>query len=409
MPNTNIVSWIENKFALLVNDLDERGRRRWAATEALSLGHGGIAAVAEATGLSDRTIRNGIQELNSAEPLEAGRQRRPGAGRKSREHEQPQLTSALESLVEPMTRGDPESPLRWTCKSLPNLAAELHQQGFEVSHTKVGQLLKRSGYRLQANRKTREGKNHPDRDAQFAHINRRVIAYRRARRPAISVDTKKKEVLGNKRNVGREYRPKGEPVAVDTHDFPDPKLGKAIPYGVYDIAHNEVWVSVGITRDTAKFAVAAIVQWWQQLGCQRYASPSRLLITADSGGSNSSRSRLWKHQLQRLADTTGMIIEVCHYPPGTSKWNKIEHRLFCHITRNWRGVPLENYEVVVNLVSSTRTNTGLEVHCWLDENDYPKGRQISDEDYAAIRLRRNKFHGDWNYEILPYAISNSGS
>lgn len=302
MPNTNIVSWIENKFALLVNDLDERGRRRWAATEALSLGHGGIAAVAEATGLSDRTIRNGIQELNSAEPLEAGRQRRPGAGRKSREHEQPQLTSALESLVEPMTRGDPESPLRWTCKSLPNLAAELHQQGFEVSHTKVGQLLKRSGYRLQANRKTREGKNHPDRDAQFAHINRRVIAYRRARRPAISVDTKKKEVLGNKRNVGREYRPKGEPVAVDTHDFPDPKLGKAIPYGVYDIAHNEVWVSVGITRDTAKFAVAAIVQWWQQLGCQRYASPSRLLITADSGGSNSSRSRLWKHQLQRLAN-----------------------------------------------------------------------------------------------------------
>lgn len=409
MPNTNIVSWIENKFALLVNDLDERGRRRWAATEALSLGHGGIAAVAEATGLSDRTIRNGIQELNSAEPLEAGRQRRPGAGRKSREHEQPQLTSALESLVEPMTRGDPESPLRWTCKSLPNLAAELHQQGFEVSHTKVGQLLKRSGYRLQANRKTREGKNHPDRDAQFAHINRRVIAYRRARRPAISVDTKKKEVLGNKRNVGREYRPKGEPVAVDTHDFPDPKLGKAIPYGVYDIAHNEAWVSVGITRDTAEFAVAAIVQWWQQLGCQRYASPSRLLITADSGGSNSSRSRLWKHQLQRLADTTGMIIEVCHYPPGTSKWNKIEHRLFCHITRNWRGVPLENYEVVVNLVSSTRTNTGLEVHCWLDENDYPKGRQISDEDYAAIRLRRNKFHGDWNYEILPYAISNSGS
>jgi transposase len=406
MPEENVVAWLRSKFGLLVNDLDERGRRRWAATEALSLGRGGIAAVAEATGLSDRTIRNGLQELTRDEALDPGRQRRPGAGRKSRVDEQPTLIAALEALVEPTSRGDPVSPLRWTCKSLVNLADELSQQGFAVSHTTVGQLLKQSGYSLQANRKTREGKDHPDRDAQFVHINRRVAAYRRGGRPAISVDTKKKEPLGNKKNGGREYRPKGKPIEVDTHDFPNPKVGKAVPYGVYDIAHNEAWVSVGITHDTAEFAVAAIAQWWEQLGCQRYPAPSRLLITADSGGSNGNRNRLWKRELQRLADTTGMIIEVCHYPPGTSKWNKIEHRLFCHITRNWRGVPLATYEVVVNLVSSTRTSAGLEVHCWLDEKAYPKGRKVSEQEYAAIRLRRNKFHGDWNYEILPRTPPN---
>ena len=401
MPDENVVAWIRSKFILLGNDLDERGRRRWAATEALSLGRGGVAAVAEATGLSDRTIRNGIQELKSREILDPGRQRRPGAGRKSRADEQPTLITALEALVEPTSRGDPVSPLRWTCKSLANLADELAQQGFVVSHTTVGQLLKQAGYSLQATRKTREGKDHPDRDAQFAHLNRRVAAYRRGGRPAVSVDTKKKEPLGNKKNGGREYRPKGKPIEVDTHDFPDPKVGKAVPYGVYDLAHNEAWVSVGITHDTAEFAVASIEQWWEQLGGQRYPSPSRWLITADSGGSNGHRNRLWKHELQRLADALGIIIEVCHYPPGTSKWNKIEHRLFCHITRNWRGVPLATYEVVVNLVSSTRTKEGLEVHCWLDEKAYPKGRKVSDKEYAAIRIRRNKFHGDWNYEILP--------
>ena len=401
MPNQNVVAWIRSKFIQLGHDLDERGRRRWAATEALSLGRGGIAAVAEATGLSDRTIRNGLHELTGDEELDPGRQRKPGAGRKSRADEQPTLIAALEALVEPTSRGDPISPLRWTCKSLVNLADELAQQGFAVSHTTVGHLLKQSGYSLQANRKTREGKDHPDRDAQFLHINRRVAAYRRGGRPAISVDTKKKEPLGNKKNGGREYRPKGKPVEVDTHDFPNPKVGKAVPYGVYDLAHNEAWVSVGITHDTAEFAVASIAQWWEQLGCQRYSSPSRLLITADSGGSNGHRNRLWKHELQRLADTMGMIIEVCHYPPGTSKWNKIEHRLFCHITRNWRGVPLVTHEVVVNLVSSTRTTEGLEVHCWLDEKTYPKGRKVSDKEFATLRLRRNKFHGDWNYEILP--------
>jgi transposase len=401
MADENVVAWLHSKFLLLGNDLDERGRRRWAATEALSLGRGGIVAVAQATGLSDRTIRNGIDELTGGEERELGRQRRPGAGRKSRVAEQPTLLAALEALVEPTSRGDPVTPLRWTCKSLANLADELAQQGFVVSHATVGHLLKQAGYSLQANRKTREGKAHPDRDAQFAHLNRRVLAYRRGGRPAISVDTKKKEILGNKKNGGREYRPKGKPLEVDTHDFPHPKVGKAVPYGVYDLAHNEAWVSVGITHDTAEFAVASITRWWEQLGCQRYLAPSRLLITADSGGSNGHRNRLWKHELQRLADTTGMIIEVCHYPPGTSKWNKIEHRLFCHITRNWRGVPLVTHEVVVNLVSSPRINTGLEVHCWLDEKAYPKGRKVSEQEYAAIRLRHNKFHGDWNYEMLP--------
>ncbi len=401
MPDALLVEWIRDKFDVLVQELDERGRRRWAATEAASLGRGGIAAVAEATGLSDRTIRNGIKEVREHASLCSSRQRKPGAGRKRREVNQPRLVSSLESLIEPTVRGDPQSPLRWTCKSLTNLANQLRQQGFQVGRTKVSELLHAAGYSLQGNRKTREGKDHPDRDAQFQHINRRIIAYRRGGRPAISVDTKKKETLGNKKNPGQEYRPKGLPVEVDTHDFPDPKLGKAIPYGVYDIEHNEAWVSVGVSHDTAEFAVASIREWWNHLGKARYKKPSRLLVTADSGGSNASRNRLWKLELQRLADQTGMVIEVCHFPPGTSKWNKIEHRLFCHITRNWRGIPLESHEIVVNLVSSTRTNTGLEVHCWLDEGTYKKGRKVTKNEYATIRLRRNKFHGDWNYDIIP--------
>ncbi len=409
MPNENVVAWIRGKFIQMRNDLNERGRRCWAATEAQSLGRGGIAAVAEATGLSDRTIRNGLQELKRREGAEPGRQRHPGAGRKAQVHIQPTLLAALEALVEPTSRGDPMSPLRWTCKSLVTLADELCRQGFVVSHTTVGQLLKHAGYSLQANRKPREGQAHPDRDAQFAHINRRVAAYGRGGRPAISVDTKKKEPLGNKKNGGREYRPKGKPREVDTHDFPDPKVGKAVPYGVYDLAHNDAWVSVGITHDTAEFAVASIEQWWTHLGDPRYPTARRMLITADSGGSNGHRTRLWKLELQRLADTTGRIIEVCHYPPGTSKWNKIEHRLFCHITRNWRGIPLTTYEVVVNLVSATRTKEGLVVHCWLDEKAYPKGRKVSAQEYAALRIRRNKFHGDWNYEILPRPAKQSGS
>jgi hypothetical protein len=401
MPDAQIVEGIELKFNALVGDLDERGKRRWAAAEAMTLGRGGIAAVAMATGLSDRTIRTGIKELRSENPVSSGRQRKPGAGRKPLEHVQHDLVDAIDRLVEPTERGDPQSPLRWTCKSLNNLQRELRAQGYSVGRTKISKILRSMGYSLQGNRKTREGTDHPDRNAQFEHIARRVGACRRGGRPAISVDTKKKEVLGKKANVGKEYRPKGKPVEVDTHDFPDKELGKAIPYGVYDIDFNEAWVSVGVSRDTAEFAVEAIRRWWKRLGKKRYKSPKRLLITADSGGSNGHRNRLWKYELQRLADQTRMTIEVCHYPPGTSKWNKIEHRLFCHITRNWRGVPLETHQVVVNLVSSTRTEEGLEVHCRLDCNDYPKGRKITDVEMASLRIKRNAFHGDWNYEILP--------
>jgi transposase len=405
MPNAQTVETLRTKYLALTNDLDERGRRRWAATEAMAIGHGGIVAVATATGLSDRTVRNGIQELRHPTPLIASRQRRTGGGRKRLEHRDQSLVEAVERLVEPTERGDPQSPLRWTCKSLTNLQKELRQQGHQVGRTKVSEILKELGYSLQGNRKTREGKGHPDRDRQFQHINQRVKAYRNGRRPAISVDTKKKEVLGHKANKGREYRPKGEPLAVDTHDFPDKKLGKAVPYGVYDIAKNEAGVSVGISSDTAEFAVEAIRRWWHQLGQAQYTKSYRLLITADSGGSNGHRNRLWKLELQHLADETGMKIEVCHYPPGTSKWNKIEHRLFCHITRNWRGVPLETHQVVVNLVSSTRTEEGLEVHCWLDSNTYQTGRKVTDAQMSSVRLKRNAFQGDWNYEIQPHRES----
>ncbi|MGA8296117.1 MAG: ISAzo13 family transposase [Acidimicrobiales bacterium] len=405
MQDARITQWIRDKYLAVLPELDERGRRRWAAAEARSLGWGGIAAVALATTLSDRTIRTGIQELDDADALPPDRQRRGGGGRKSREHEQPALVAALEAIVDSGTRGDPQSPLRWTCKSTRNLAQALQLQGFRVSHTKISQLLQSRGYSLQANRKTREGKQHPDRNAQFEHIAKRVKAQQRRGQPALSVDTKKKEVLGNLKNPGKTYRPKRKPITVDVHDFPDPKLGKAIPYGVYDLQHNEAGVSIGVTHDTAEFAVAAIRRWWQQLGRKRYraSKPKRLFITADSGGSNGSRNRLWKLMLQRLADETGMIIEVCHFPPGTSKWNKIEHRLFCHITRNWRGVPLETLEVIVQLIGSTRTKEGLEVHAWLDERYYEKGRKVTNSEFDDIRIYPNRFHGEWNYEIHPRA------
>ncbi len=410
MPEAIVVEWIRCKYARLVGDLDERGRRRWAATEASSLGWGGVAAVVEATGISDRTIRNGIRELAAADSLSKDRQRRPGAGRRAREVEQPKLIGALERLVEPVARGDPMSSLRWTCKSTYTLADELKRQGFQVSPWKVGELPRKKGYSLQANRKTREGKQHPDRNAQFEHINRRVMACQRRGQPAVSVDTKKKEVLGNRKNAGRSHRRKRKPVKVDTHDFPDSKLGKAIPYGVHDLANNEAWVSVGIDHDTAEFAVASIAEWWKRMGRKRYKAAKRLLITGDSGGSNGHRNRFWKAELQRFANRTGLILEVCHFPPGTSKWNKIEHRLFCHITRNWRGIPSETHEIVVNLIGSTRTTEGFEVHAWLDEHEYPKGRKVTDAEFAAINIRRNNFQGDWNYEIHPQkACSKSGS
>lgn len=401
MPDAQVVKWIRDKYLAIVSDLDERGIRRWAAAEARSLGWGGISAVAKATGISDRTIRNGIQELDDPQAPTADRQRRTGGGRRRREEEEPGLIEALEALVEPVARGDPMSPLRWTCKSTYVLADELTTQGFVVSSTKVGALLKAQGYSLQANRKTVEGKQHPDRNAQFEHIARRVKARQRRGEPAISIDTKKKEPLGNMKNPGKTYRRKGRPIKVKTHDFPDKELGKAVPYGVYDIAHNEAGVSVGIGHDTAEFAVASIRRWWERMGRRRYRAPKRLLITADSGGSNSPRTRLWLWELQQFVDETGLILELCHYPPATSKWNKIEHRLFCHITRNWQGVPLETLEIVVNLIGSTKTKQGLEVHAWLDSQKYEKGRKISNAEFAEIHIKRNKFHGDWNYEIHP--------
>ena len=401
MPEAKIVEWIREKYRDLADELDERGRRRWTAIEARSLGRGGIAAVAAATGISDRTIRTGIQEFEAFQSLPANRQRRDGAGRRSRKEEQPTLLMALDKMISPTTRGDPMNPLRWTCKSTRTLAAELRKQGYKVGASTVRELLGDLGYSLQGNRKTREGNEHPDRNAQFEHISARVKARKRRGEPAISVDTKKKEKLGNTSKVGREYEPKGQPRKTDTHDFPDKEKGKAVPYGVYDSHRNEAFVSVGVSSDTAEFAVSAIRMWWMRLGKKHYPSRSRLLITADSGGSNASRNRLWKLQLQLLADETGLIIEVCHYPPGTSKWNKIEHRLFCHITRNWRGVPLEIREIVVSSIGNTRTESGLEVHAWLDEKVYQKGIEVAESQLSDCIIKRNKFHGDWNYEIHP--------
>ena len=401
MPDASVVEWIRQKYVAVLGDLDERGRRRWAAAEARSLGWGGVSAVAQATGLSDRTVRKGICELDDLEVVSWDRQRKVGGGRRSLEDYQPDIVFALERIVDSSTRGDPMSPLRWICKSTRSIAEELNRQGFTVSHSKVAELLREKGYSLQANQKTIEGKQHPDRNAQFEHISKRVAAYLHSGQPAISVDTKKKEALGNMKNPGKTYRRKGDPIKVKTHDFPDKELGKAVPYGVYDLANNEAGVTVGVSHDTAEFAVAAIHQWWTKLGSKRFPRAKRILITADSGGSNSPRTRLWRWELQRFANETGLKIELCHFPPGTSKWNKIEHRLFCHITRNWRGVPLESLEIVVNLIGSTRTKEGLEVHAWLDEREYQKSRKVSNEQLLNVKIQRNEFHGEWNYTILP--------
>jgi Rhodopirellula transposase DDE domain len=401
MQDATIIETMRRKFNDMSGELDERARRRWAAVEARALGRGGITAVATATGMSDRTIRTGLQELDQPEPLAADRQRRVGGGRKSYRVVQPGLIDALDRLIDPTVRGTPSSPLRWTCKSTRRLAKALRGQGFTVGASTIRRLLAELGYSLQANRKTREGRRHPDRDGQFRYIAGRVRARQRRREPAVSVDAKKKETLGNHKNPGRTYRPKGRPREVDTHDFPNPQLGKAVPYGVYDLHENEAGVSIGISHDTAEFAVGAIRRWWDKLGRRRYAQARRLLITADSGGSNSARSRLWQVELQKLADETGLIIEVCHYPPGTSKWNKIEHRLFCHITRNWQGIPLETLEIVIESIAATTTTKGLEVHAWLDDGTYNKGRKVSDEELAECIIKRHEFHGEWNYEIHP--------
>ena len=396
-----IIQWIANKYQGLSGELSERARRRWAAVESVSLGRGGISVVSAGTGLAHSTIRRGIRELDTGETAPAGRQRRLGAGRKRAEDVDPGVQAALERLVEPESRGDPQSPLRWTCKSTRSLARELTAQGHAVGATTVRKLLKAAGYSLQANRKTREGTSHPDRDAQFRHINSRVKAQQRRSQPAISVDTKKKETLGNLKNGGPTWRPKGQPREVNVHDFPDPRKGKAVPYGVYDLRHNEAWVSVGISSDTAEFAVESIRRWWKRLGRRRHLRAQRLLITADSGGSNSNRNRLWKVELQTLSDETGLEIEVCHFPPGTSKWNKIEHRLFCHVTRNWRGQPLENYEVVVNLIGSTTTESGLKVYTKLDAGTYQKGRKVTTQEIDDVNIQPARFHGEWNYVIRP--------
>jgi len=378
MTDETIVQWLRAKYEGLVGVLDERGRRRWAAVEAWSLGRGGITVVAKATGLSDRTVRTGMGELQAGVRWPEGRQRHAGGGRKATQEKAPELLKVLEGLVEPATRGDPQSPLKWTCKSTRELAKELQKLGHAVSRTTVAKLLKEAGYSLQANRKTIEGTHHPDRNAQFEHINRRVQAQRRAGQPALSVDTQQKENIGNSKNPGRTWRRQGQPVKVKTHDFPAKKKGKAVPYGVYDIGKNEAWVHVGISHATAQFAGASIHEWWRRLGRRRSQQQrvQRLLLTADSGGSNGPRNRLWKYELQQLADKLGVAIEVCHFPPGTRKWNKSEHRVFCHITRTWRAQPLESYEIVVALIGTTRPETGLEVHATLDERDYPKGLQV---------------------------------
>jgi transposase len=392
---------IKQRFASLEPFLDERLRRLHAAAEAKAVGYGGVSAVARATGVSRRAIAIGLQEL--AEPAAASvkRIRQPGGGRKRTVAKDATLLHDLEQLVEPVSRGDPESPLRWTCKSVRKLADELNRQGHQVSHRLVAELLQELGFSLQANRKTREGASHPDRNAQFEHINAQVQAYQRAGQPVISVDTKKKELIGDFKNGGRELRPQGDPETVRVHDFVIPELGKATPYGVYDVTHNLGWVNVGIDHDTASFAVESIRRWWQLMGQPRYPNAQRLLITADGGGSNGSRLRLWKIELQKLADATGLEIAVCHLPPGTSKWNKIEHRLFSYISQNWRGKPLISHEVIVNLIAATTTKTGLKVRCQLDTQSYPKGIVVSDDELAQVNLQPADFHGEWNYVISP--------
>jgi Rhodopirellula transposase DDE domain len=402
-----LLATVRQKYEALAPLLHEKAQRRWAACEARALGRGGISLVAAATGLSRPTIHRGLVELHSgtddsedADP-QRPRIRRTGGGRHRLTTSDPALLKDLQDLVDPATRGDPMSPLLWTCKSTRHLAQALATMGHHVSHQTVARLLTESGYNLQANRKTEEGKDHPDRNSQFEHINRKVRSFQRRGQPVVSVDTKKKELVGNYKNPGQEWEPGGQPRRVKSKDFPDKVLGKVAPYGVYDQTMNEGWVNVGITHDTADFAVESIRRWWYRMGHQVYLEARELLVTADSGGSNASRSRLWKVFLQKLADELGLKIHVCHFPPGTSKWNKIEHRMFCHITENWRGRPLVSHEVVVNLIGSTRTGTGLRIQAELDTTSYETGVKVTNKELEAVRLKKDKFHGEWNYTILP--------
>ena len=393
---------LKQKFAGLLPALNERGRRLAVAAEARALGYGGVATVARASGVSASTIWRGLRELRKpGRRLDASTVRRPGGGRKSLLDTEPRLAVDLDSLVEPATRGDPESPLRWTCKSLRVLAKQLQAMGHPISYPTVGALLRQAGYSLQANQKAKEGAQHPDRNAQFEYICREIRRHQSSGQPAISVDTKKKELVGDFKNAGREWRPQGKPQRVRVHDFLLPAKGKAIPYGVYDLTRNAGWVSVGIDHDTAAFAVNSIRRWWRTMGRRAYPRARTLLITADSGGSNGARTRLWKWELQRLATETGLSISVRHLPPGTSKWNKIEHRLFSFISRNWRGRPLVSLAAIVSLIAATRTHTGLRVRCELDPRRYPEGEKISDAQMSSLHIERARFHGDWNYTIHP--------
>jgi len=399
------IEQIESKYRSLASVLDERARRHWAATEARAYGWGGVSAVSDATGMAQNTIRKGLAELARRQSDPAAevttRLRKLGGGRKRLSETDPQLGEELDRLVDPLTRGDPQSPLRWTCKSTSHLAQELSRQGHPVSARSIAQLLNEAGYSLQGNRKTMEGTAHPDRNLQFEYINATVKRFQRRGQPVISVDTKKKELVGPYKNNGREWQRKGEPERVDIHDFPDPELGKVIPYGVFDMSRNEGWVSVGIDHDTAQFAVQAIGRWWHKMGAKRYPQANGLLITADGGGSNGSRCRLWKVALQTLSVRLGLPIHVSHFPPGTSKWNKIEHRMFSHITQNWRGRPLVSHEVIVNLIANTTTRAGLKVRAELDRRKYPIGIKITDTELASLNLKPANFHGEWNYAVLP--------
>jgi Rhodopirellula transposase DDE domain len=398
---------VRSRYESLAPVMDERMTRLWAASEAQALGHGGIAAVTKATGILKKRIRYGIRDLaqmRKKPPMQPPRQqriRRPGAGRKPLTEKDPTLVPDLDSLVEPTTRGDPESPLRWTCKSVRNLAEELRAMGHQVGPQKVSELLHAQKYSLQGTRKTREGSAHPDRNAQFEHINAQARRFQRAGEPVISVDTKKKELVGDFANGGKEWRPSGDPERVRVHDFIDKRLGKAIPYGVYDVGRNEGWVNVGVDHDTAEFAVESIRRWWLRMGRRAYPDATRLLLTADGGGSNGYRTKLWKVELQRFADESGLTVTVAHYPPGTSKWNKIEHRMFCHITQNWRGRPLESVETIVSLIGSTTTTKGLRIKAALDKNSYEKAITVLDEELASLRIKPHHFHGDWNYTLRP--------
>jgi transposase len=396
-----ILTGIEERFKRLRGVLDERSRRLLVAAESEAVGWRGISTVAKATGVSRQVIRQGIAELKQSAVLPERRIRRSGGGRKSAVELDPSLKTDLEELLESTTRGDPESPLRWTCRSVRNLEAELKNKGHAVSHQVVADLLHELEYSLQANRKTNEGASHPDRNAQFEYVNNKVKQYLGGKEPVISVDTKKKELIGDFKNTGKELRPKGDPEKVRVHDFLIPELGRANPYGIYDIGLNVGWVSVGVDHDTAEFAVESIRRWWRSMGQQAYPKSTNLLITADGGGSNGSRVRLWKLELQKFADESALSIAVCHFPPGTSKWNKIEHRLFSRITQNWRGKPLVSLEVIVSLIAATRTTTGLKVHSELDTRAYAKGVKVSDQEIAQLNLHRDQFHGEWNYEIHP--------